>query len=497
MAYIIEQKNKKNNRIYVYEVDAYWDPKKQQSRQRRKYLGVKDPKTKEVEKKYNEGSRVRTARDFGGVYFLRSISEKLKLTSCLKESFTNNWEEILDLAMFKIISGQSFYIFDDWSTSNYVRSNLSSQSISDLLEDIDDKSFLDLWNKKHSSKDAAYFDITSISSYSSGRNACEYGYNRDKERLKQINLGIISSSISQLPLAYKSYPGSVSDVSTITNLIPLAKSWGIKSMLLILDCGFSSKENIEKLKANKLDFITRLNPKNLNYDRLIDMFCLSNENLFSFNGDAFFYQQHEITIGKTSVFAHVFHSETKKNLELIKFLEKISEIEALVNDKTKEELQDIIKMQDLKDFFIFNKGVLKRNIDAIDKKIHCLGKFILLTNKKLYSSKFVLESYRNKDLAEKLFDNLKTEIHISRLRTKKDSTTNGSIFISFLALILYSHLVKVLHNNKLTVQKILASLTTLKVIDLNNSKSILSEITKKNKDIFTLFDLEIPTTPRY
>jgi transposase len=86
-----------------------------------------------------------------------------------------------------------------------------------------------------------YFDITSISSYSSGMNISEYGYNRDKEKLKQINLGIISSSSSKLPLAYKSYPGSISDVSTISNLIISAKSWGISSILFILDCGFSSK----------------------------------------------------------------------------------------------------------------------------------------------------------------------------------------------------------------------------------------------------------------
>ena len=44
MSYIVEQKNKRNNRVYVYEVFGYWDKEKQQSRQKRKYLGVKDPK---------------------------------------------------------------------------------------------------------------------------------------------------------------------------------------------------------------------------------------------------------------------------------------------------------------------------------------------------------------------------------------------------------------------------------------------------------------------
>lgn len=42
MSYIVEQKIKGN--IYLCEVESYWDKKKKQARQRRKYIGPKNAK---------------------------------------------------------------------------------------------------------------------------------------------------------------------------------------------------------------------------------------------------------------------------------------------------------------------------------------------------------------------------------------------------------------------------------------------------------------------
>ena len=43
MSFIVEQKVR--GQIYLYEAEGYWDPQKQQSLQKRKYLGKKEPKT--------------------------------------------------------------------------------------------------------------------------------------------------------------------------------------------------------------------------------------------------------------------------------------------------------------------------------------------------------------------------------------------------------------------------------------------------------------------
>lgn len=61
--------------------------------------------------------------------------------------------------------------------------------------------------KKKSDEYVAY-DVTSISSYSKNISELEWGYNRDKERLPQINMGMYYGEESRLPLYYRIYPGS-------------------------------------------------------------------------------------------------------------------------------------------------------------------------------------------------------------------------------------------------------------------------------------------------
>jgi len=46
MSYTIEQKIGKHT--YIYEVESYWDKKKKQPRQNRKYIGKKHPETGKI-----------------------------------------------------------------------------------------------------------------------------------------------------------------------------------------------------------------------------------------------------------------------------------------------------------------------------------------------------------------------------------------------------------------------------------------------------------------
>ena len=58
-----------------------------------------------------------------------------------------------------------------------------------------------------------YYDITSFSSYSTGIDYVKWGYNRDKEELPQINMGMVCCQSSGLPFFYKLFPGSIVDVN--------------------------------------------------------------------------------------------------------------------------------------------------------------------------------------------------------------------------------------------------------------------------------------------
>ena len=211
MSYTIEQKVK--NHIYLYQVESYWDKEKKQSRQKRIYLGKKDPLTGEVIREKD----LYAAWDNGHTYFLQAIAKKIGLTAELKKAFPEKWNKILTLALFKTIEGKPFYLCKGWLDTIELeeKPELSSQRISVLLRELSGEKdsifrFFTTWAKRQKNANRfIVFDITSVSSYSKGIDFVEWGYNRDKESLTQVNLGVILGRPVDSPLFYSLYPGSI------------------------------------------------------------------------------------------------------------------------------------------------------------------------------------------------------------------------------------------------------------------------------------------------
>ncbi len=88
MSFLVEKKV--GETIYLYEATSYWDPQKKQSRQKRTYLGKKDPNTGDLIHGRSE-NRPRLAKDYGNVYLLQQIASKLGLTSLLKTVFPGEY----------------------------------------------------------------------------------------------------------------------------------------------------------------------------------------------------------------------------------------------------------------------------------------------------------------------------------------------------------------------------------------------------------------------
>ncbi len=77
----------------------------------------------------------------------------------------------------------------------------------------------------------------------------------------------------------------------------------------------------------------------------------------------------------------------------------------------------------------------------------------------------------------------------------------GSVFINFLALILISHIDKIMNQEKLykkvTKKELFRTLDQLKVYHLANDKIILAEVSKRQKEIFSAFKLLKKLKPSY
>lgn len=70
-----------------------------------------------------------------------------------------------------------------------------------VLRDVAGKTGLEgcpkAWRKKAMTGCSCFHDITSLSSYSTRSDAVEWGYNKDKEDLRQVNLAMVSDSGSE------------------------------------------------------------------------------------------------------------------------------------------------------------------------------------------------------------------------------------------------------------------------------------------------------------
>ena len=57
-----------------------------------------------------------------------------------------------------------------------------------------------------------------------------------------------------MTIFYNFYPGSIRDVSTLHNMIEFAEELEIQNMKYVMDKGFYSEKNIEKLLAKRIKF---------------------------------------------------------------------------------------------------------------------------------------------------------------------------------------------------------------------------------------------------
>ena len=269
MSYIVKQK--RGNSTYVYKATNHWDREKGQPRQKRKYLGRIDPVSGEFIKSSGIKGRKamsmlpKASRDYGNVYLLNKISERIGLKEILKKIYPYEWKKILSLAYFAVSESSPFYLFEQWKAHTYIKGlkGISSQSISRLLKELGklDRLQLDFsinWCANKGDTDALIFDITSVSSYSELMELVEWGYNRDKEDLPQINIGMVFGEPSSLPLFYSVYPGSIPDIVTLKNIVLRLKKFNVKTDLFILDRGFYSRNNIELLKEEGLHYLMPL-----------------------------------------------------------------------------------------------------------------------------------------------------------------------------------------------------------------------------------------------
>jgi transposase len=172
----------------------------------------------------------------------------------------------------------------------------------------------------------------------------------------------------------------------------------------------------------------------------------------------------------------------------------------------KEELESNNPIKDHKEayseFFIV-KDTPKRgrkityNNQAVSKYINRYAGFQALFTNAIKDPIETLLVYRNKDVVEKSFDDLKNQLDMNRLRMHSAESVNGRLFIQFIALIYICALRKEMRKSdlirKYTVRELLQEMETYTKIKYTGKYGqIFTELTKSQREILDRLNIMLP-----
>lgn len=274
----------RDGKVYMYRATSHYSPEKRGPVAETEYMGVViDGKLKPKRGYfYNEETgefgpvdvastvpsghmKLRTLR-FGDVYFLMSLQKRLNILDDLEVSFGKEMgRTIMAVCFAYTIEPSALMHMESVIERRYIReileiprdTDFSSPRMSELTRLIGESTggTDEFFRRRITGTDGEYlFDLTSESTYSVKNPNAEWGRNKDGQKLKQINLGLVTDRIGR-PLAFFIYPGSVADVTTVRRMAGDVKRLGGKDATLVLDRGFVSTKSVHTLMDDGTDFV--------------------------------------------------------------------------------------------------------------------------------------------------------------------------------------------------------------------------------------------------
>jgi transposase len=533
---IVRQYDKRVGITYVYECKSFRDKDTKKPRSTRKLIGRVDPESGEI---VQTDGRMKLAKErkenkepeepqpllsvksgyskryyFGATYLFDQIGKELGITNDLKECFPDTYKMIQSIIYFLILEDKNaLYRFDNWALKHKhpygkeIPSQRSSELFANITEDKIEY-FFKLQEKRRIENEYLYYDITTISSFSETIKQIQYGHNKENNKLPQLNLSLIFGQKSQLPFYYRRLAGNMPDVKTIRNLLPELSSLGYKNTKLVLDKGFYSLENINKMLHDRTKFIISTKTSIKVIKEEIDKVYDTIHEVQNFNDT---YQLYSTTVPiywiydkntqkkipkKRKVYIHIYYNlmrmaEQQNNFDknLMKLKNEVLDGKRLKEHESQYEQYFIIKGKTPGKIRVIIKE------EAVKQAKRYFGFFTLLSYEKM-TSIATLELYRSKDLIEKAFCNLKDRLNFRRTSVSSESSLDGKMFIQFVALIYLSYIKKKMQEKKMfknyTITQLLDKLDLIECFEQTGKKLRVGEVLEKQKMIYIEMGVKPP-----
>ena len=312
---------------------------------------------------------------------------------------------------------------------------------------------------------------------------------------------------------YRTLAGNIPDVKTVKNLLADIDFLGYDKIKLVMDRGFYSEANINDLYHNHLKFLIAAK-KSLkfvkaeldnvrdsirtwaNYNQKHDLYACTTKIAWDYSRERPY--KGDILKEKRRMYMHIYFNseralEDEKNFNAL--LCRLQE--ELESGATLPEHDRLYaKYFDATTTPVRGTKVIARE-DAIAEARKNYGFFVLLSNE-VREPIAALEIYRNKDLVEKAFGNLKERLSFNRMAVSSDQSLDGKLFVEFIALIFLSYLKKKMQDGNLfkkyTMHELLDEMDIIECFEYPGYERRVGEVTKKQIELYEAMGIVPPSS---
>jgi len=438
-------------------------------------------------------------RSIGSSYLIGRILESLGIPAMLRGVFGDSRaNKLITASSFMACQGNVMEGILDWCKDHTMLSEaLSDQVASSLFASItheEKMAFFRAWTACLKTPAYLSYDVTSFSTYAKAIGEAEWGYNRDGDKLPQINLGLYMGQKSGLPVFYTCYGGSIVDKSHLPYMMAYNQELGISDVTFIMDKGFCTQANIIYMHENHYAYIMGVEIRHAGTAQAIlavrDDICSMRKRIRA----GIYADSIRSTFYGVNTCMHIYFDPLlgeRQRADLYREVEAQEEILVQLELLSKRQFRhylayfDIDRKQDGSFTFV-------RSYTKIDEAARSAGFFCLLSSTTL-SANQVLSAYRGKDMIEKGFDNLKNHIDMKRLHTRNMETTEGKLFTAFIALIaiaqIEANLGEYMREKSMSKDALIKELDRVKVIYTSNNKRLMNPLTKTQRSILASFGI--------
>ena len=443
--------------------------------------------------------------DYGYSYLVLKVCRDMGLFDCLVGVFgEERTMDIVVMASYIIREGSAMDGIDDWQQRNYFPNYsrlLTSQSTSKIFAAISAQklnNFFKNWVKISMGEGTVCYDVTSISSYAQQMPAVERGYNRDGENLAQFNLGMFCDESSKTPIYYNRYNGSLTDKTNLSYVLANAEAVGIKRVKMVVDGGFMDKGCLASLSDLCNGFIVGLPTHLKESQNILDSYGSSVDNYANeVNVPHTFCIAVDCEIQSVSGKVLLYFDALSHVLLCNELSEKINRLKAELST-LKRYPKSKLKRYD--PYFTITKHKQGSGFDyevnavKVEKIRKSKGLFMIFTTDMESTPEDTLYHYRAKDVVEKLFDQIKCDMEGNRIRTHNEQTTDGKVFVTFVACVIRTYLLSKLNqylkDNSTSLKKVLSQLSNITIVSGAKGLRFTKALSKKQKQILKPFEAD-------